>query len=142
MEEDLRRMLLKNMTAMNFEALSLFQHTTVPSAVEQQQTMGELKDIMLDTTEISVIERENKRSFLNTPFTSNTNLSRNSTELDKQQLQQQRELFDDETETPRRVQPMPSASSGGPPRTGNSTKSAPTRTPLGTKPTPSASFHR
>jgi hypothetical protein len=135
-------MLLKNMTAMNFEALSLFQHTTVPSAVEQQQSMGELKDIMLNTAEISVIERENKRSFLNTPFTSNTNISRNTNEPDKQHLKQQRDLFDEETETPRRIQPMPSSSSAGPPRSGGSTRPGPTRTPLGTKATQPSSSHQ
>lgn len=60
LEEDLRRMLLKNMTAMNFEALSLFQHTTVPTPWEQQQTIGELQEMVSSSaeTEISCIERE------------------------------------------------------------------------------------
>jgi hypothetical protein len=40
LEEDMKRMLLKNITAMNFEALALFQQTT---AVEQQQATGELR---------------------------------------------------------------------------------------------------
>ena len=63
LEEDLRRMLLKNMTAMNFEALSLFQHTTVPTPWEQQQTVGELKEMISSSVEaeISCIERERER---------------------------------------------------------------------------------
>jgi hypothetical protein len=60
LEEDLRRMLLKNMTAMNFEALSLFQHTTVTSPLQQQQTMEELKDMISSTADISCIEAESR----------------------------------------------------------------------------------
>ena len=73
LEEDLRRMLLKNMTAMNFEALSLFQHTTVSSPPEQQQTIGELKDIITSTADISCIETENRGDAPRSDqFTSNT----------------------------------------------------------------------
>ena len=43
---------------MNFEALSLFQHTTIPSPLEQQQAMGEFKDIISSTADISCIEAE------------------------------------------------------------------------------------
>lgn len=124
---------------MNFEALSLFQHTTVPSAVEQQQSMGELKDILLNTAEISIIERENRSRLVNTPFTSNTNLSRTTTEQERQQQQQQRDLFDEDTETPRRVQPTP-LSSAGPPRAGNSSRSV-ASVGSRTKPPQSTSFY-
>lgn len=60
LEEDLRRMILKNMTAMNFEALSLFQHTTVTSPLQQQQTMEVLKDMVSSTADISCIEAESR----------------------------------------------------------------------------------
>jgi hypothetical protein len=59
LEEDLRRMLLKNMTAMNFEALSLFQHTTVPTPLDQMQTVGDLKDMVANAQDVSCMDREN-----------------------------------------------------------------------------------
>ena len=107
-------MLLKNMTAMNFEALSLFQHTTVPSALEQQQSMGELKDIISTTADISCIERDNKGNntpgtvrnvsrAMSTPFTSNTNISHRGN--DNSRSNRQMEYFDEET--PRKSPPMP-----------------------------------
>jgi hypothetical protein len=46
LEEDMRRMILKNMTAMNFEALQLFQNTTAPGQAEQQQQFGELSALV------------------------------------------------------------------------------------------------
>ena len=61
------------MTAMNFEALSLFQHTTVSSPLVQQQTIGELKDIITRTADISCIETENRGDAPRSDqFTSNT----------------------------------------------------------------------
>lgn len=125
LEEDLRRMLLKNMTAMNFEALSLFQHTTAPTPFEQQQSMGELKDIISNTADISCIEKEKKMNTQNTPstsriinnlFTSNTNISRRLSDHDKLQYQQQQEQQQQQDmeyaeETPRRA-PFPTPSTG------------------------------
>lgn len=147
LEEDLRRMLLKNMTAMNFEALSLFQHTTVPSYVEQQQSMSELKEIIANTGDISCIEGGNKgntpgtvKSYANTAFTSNTNISRRPSEFEKQQLQR-----DQDEEAPRQSQPQPS--SMGPPRVIlgdsnlglNPSRTAKTGTPMGIRPSSSGS---
>ena len=109
-------MLLKNMTAMNFEALSLFQHTTVPTPQEQQQSMGELKDIISNTADISCIEnrgntpgtaRTISRS-MSTAFTSNTNISLRGPDYDRHHNQQQQIEYHDE-ETPRKSLPIPSA---------------------------------
>lgn len=56
LEEDMRRMILKNMTAMNFEALQLFQNTTAPGQAEQQQQLGELS-ALVGTDEDEMVPR-------------------------------------------------------------------------------------
>lgn len=100
---------------MNFEALSLFQHTTVPTPLEQQQSMGDLRDIISSTVDISCIERENRGSStpgtmrdisrtVNTPFTSNTNIShRGNNDYDRPN----RQMAYFEEDTPRKPLPMP-----------------------------------
>lgn len=126
LEEDLRRMLLKNMTAMNFEALSLFQHTTMPTPLEQMQTVGDLKDMVANTPDMSCIETENSGNTTGvsraTPrnmsgpgpvFSSSANTSfrveRAGQGPGQGSIRGHADLLDDET--PRRSLPTPSAMS-------------------------------
>jgi hypothetical protein len=83
LEEDMKRMLLKNITAMNFEALALFQQSTV---AEQQQATGELRG----TTALSVAGSVTQNQ--------NLNFSQNDSFFHR-----------DDDEMPRRGLPTPSA---------------------------------